>query len=99
MLPLPSADIKTLTLNMRALVGPSHPEQRIKVDINGEGRTLFILSKLECNSISMPIPPDLSRLPYISVRLQFLNPVKPKNLGYVNDDRQISIGLTSIEFN
>ena len=84
---------------MRALVGPSHPEQRIEVDINGKGSSLFILSKLEGNSISMRIPPELSHLPYISVRLQFLNPVKPKNLGYVNDDRQISIGLTSIEFN
>ena len=99
MLPLPSANIKTLTLNMRALVGPTHPEQRIEVDINGKGSSLFILSKLEGNSISMRIPPELSHLPYISVRLQFLNPVKPKNLGYVNDDRQISIGLTSIEFN
>ncbi len=100
MLPLPSSNIKTLTLNMRALVGSTHPEQRIEIDINGEGRTLFILRNLEGNSITVPVPPNLVNLPFINVRLQFQNPVKPKNLGYASDDnRQISVGLISAEFN
>ena len=85
---------------MRALVGSTHPEQRIEIDINGEGRTLFILRNLEGNSITVPVPPNLVNLPFINVRLQFQNPVKPKNLGYASDDnRQISVGLISAEFN
>lgn len=97
-LPKPESNAKSLVLETRALVSNQHPEQLVKVIINGQMRASTMLSKEDGNQIMIPLEAgDLSG-DRLAVELQLPNLVSPAALGIGKDDRNLAIGLKSARF-
>ncbi len=93
-MPLPDG-AKTLTLEMRALVSPNHPQQTVGVQIDGKLQQTAILTQDQGNFIEIALPPKTAEKDYVTIDLQFKNQAKPKNLALGDDVRELAIGLVS----
>lgn len=97
-LPKPLSNAKSLVLEARALVTTKHPEQLVKVIINGQLRSSAILIKEDGNQILIPLEAaDLSGERLV-IDLQLPNLASPTFLKMGSDDRQLAIGLKSARF-
>ena len=96
MLPIGIKNNAFLEINARALISSNHPEQRVTIKIKGQEAGEFSLSKTEGNLISLPIakPED----PFITVEFEYLDRVRPKDLGIGADRRLLSMGIVSATF-
>ena len=98
-IPLPMQPSSSIKLRVNALVNNTHPNQSLRILINGKLTTSITLSKSLNNLITLPISPEDLRKPYILISFEFLNPAKPKVVSENNfDNREIAIGLVSAEF-
>jgi hypothetical protein len=97
-LPLPSEEASTLQINANAFVGPKHPRQRITLWVNGISQGLIEVSKGEDNLISIALSEAVKKAGYVQVEFEFMNPVKPKDLGIGDDIRLVTLGIKSAVF-
>lgn len=97
-LPKPPSNTKSLVLEARALVTSKHPEQLVKVMINGQLRSSTTLTKEDGNQIIIPVQAGDFSSDRLVVELQLPNLSSPSALGIGKDDRQLAIGLTSARF-
>jgi hypothetical protein len=93
-MPLPEG-AKTLTLEMRALISPSHPQQTVGVYVDRQLQQTAVLSKDQGNLIEIVLPPKAVDKDYVTIELRFNNQAKPKDLGLGDDIRDLAIGLVS----
>ena len=98
-LPTPQGLAKTLTLNVRAFIGPKHPTQRVTVTVNGqtEANKIFVLNQ-ESSQIHIPVAQSALAGKTITLTLEFADKISPKNLGLGDDTRQLAIGIESARF-
>jgi hypothetical protein len=95
---IPKDNPASLIISARALVSPLHPEQIVDVLVNEKPIKRYQFTIPEHNKIYIPIAPELVRQGYMTVQLQFLNPIQPKNIGMGNDSRALSLGVESAIF-
>lgn len=98
-LPLPrSGSPKTLTLQMRAHISPGHPEQIVRLWVNGAKGPEIILRSFDSNTVDIAIPAIATQQGYISLKLIYPNANSPRQANASTDDRLLSIGLKSALF-
>lgn len=88
-----------LTINLKALVTPTHPTQSVLLSINGMQIGSWTLSKWNKNVIKIPL--NKIDLHQKLIRFEFSLPdaIEPKNLNMGSqDDRTLAIGLESISW-
>jgi hypothetical protein len=95
---VPQGRPKSLTLDVRAFVGPSHPSQNIEIWVDRKLYQKQTLIKDQHNLITVPIEDYQIKQGYITIDFNFLNPAKPKDLGPSDDDRMLSIALETAIF-
>ena len=97
-LPKLPSNTKSLILEARALVTTKHPEQMVKVMINGQLRSSASLTKEDDNQIIIPVQAGDFSNERLVVELQLPNLMSPIALGIGKDDRQLAIGLKSARY-
>ena len=98
LLPLPAAGAKSIQLEARAFVVPQHPVQTVSIWANGVFIKKVELTKGDQNLIDIPIPAKSLIPGYVSLEFEFLNRARPRDLGYNQDDRYLSMALVSARF-
>ena len=98
MLPLPVGGAKTVQLEARAFVTPKHPVQKVSIWANGVFIKTVELTKGDKNFIDIPIPAKPLIPGYLSLDFEFLSRARPKDLGYNEDDRYLSMALVAAKF-
>jgi hypothetical protein len=97
-LPKPESSAKTLVLEARALVSNKHPEQLVKVMMNGKPRVSTVLNQGDGNRILIPLEAGDFSGERLFIELQLPNLASPASLGMGNDDRKLAIGLKTARF-
>jgi len=95
-LPLPDG-AKTLTLQLRALVTATHPEQKVDVWVNGQLQQSLKLTQDSNNAVKIALPAKTPTQDYVTIELKLPNKVKPKDIGIGDDIRELAIGMVSGE--
>jgi len=98
-IPLPkNQSYTTLTLNMRALVSPTHRQQRVTIWANGRSRLNIKLTDPENNVVTIPITQEDKCKSYLIVGMHYSDSISPEKIGLGRDDRNLAIGLVSASF-
>lgn len=98
-LPLPKVGVaRTLTLQLRAHINDEHPEQIIKIWVNGVEGTQKILHSFNGNTVEIAIPPVALQQGYLSLKMTYSNAKSPRELHTGADDRVLAVGLESATF-
>jgi len=103
-LPLPAiAGTKTkppsqLILEVRALVNNQQATQEIGISVNKQKPMAFTLNKDDRNQITIPLSPQVIKEGYVKLVFDLPTARRPQDIGIGNDDRLLSIGLTSAQF-
>jgi hypothetical protein len=98
LLPLPASGAKSVQLEARAFVAPKHPVQTVAIWANGIFIKKVELTKGDQNLIDIPIPAKSLIPGYVSLEFEFLSRARPRDLGYNQDDRYLSMALVSAKF-
>ncbi len=85
-----------LRIKARALINQRHPNQVVEVFVNGKHNQRVILAENENNQILITLPKSVAS--EVRIGFAFSNPVTPNALGLGDDTRQLSIGITSLEY-
>lgn len=94
LLPMPLDRPKGLRMDVRALVSKAHPEQKVKVTVNGRKQYLFSFNKFNGNFIDIPISKqEADGNKTLMLHFQFENAVSPAELGLGGDERKLAIGF------
>jgi hypothetical protein len=95
-----SGEVKSITVQARALVTPAHPKQDVAVKINGALVLNMSLVTAGDTLIEIPVPRDMQEkstaLGLMRVRFEFPNAVQPKHIGLNDDGRHLALGLQAI---
>ena len=70
----------------------------LKIIINDHQTQDLNLTQGDNNLITIPITKSIKEAGFVQIDFEFLNPVKPKDIGMGSDDRLLSIGLKSAIF-
>lgn len=92
-IPLPQQPVKTIELEMRALVTSSYPQQEVGIWVNNEFQKKVILTKDQGNMVLIDIPITSPKQDYVTIELRLPNKARPKDLGIGDDVRELAIGL------
>jgi hypothetical protein len=96
-IPITNEKFSTIAFNVRALVGPAHPNSIVEIYIDGNLQKQVTISRSQGNSFSVEIPKKLNNPSYFIVDFVYKNPTSPQAIGYGNgDDRKLTIGLESL---
>jgi hypothetical protein len=98
LLPMPTAEAKTITFVANALVTPNHPVQRVEVSLDGQLQKIVTLTQASDNRFTIAIPASLQSRKMITISLRFLDITSPQSLGMNADTRTLAIGLKQIRF-
>jgi len=98
LLPLPVSGAKSVQLEARAFIVPKHPVQTVAIWANGVFIKKVELTKGDQNLIDIPIPAKSLIPGYVSLEFEFLSRARPRDLGYNQDDRYLSMALVSARF-
>jgi hypothetical protein len=98
LLPLPASGAKSIQLEARAFVVPKHPVQTVAIWANGVFIKRVELTKGDQNLIDIPIPAKSLIPGYVSLEFELLSRARPRDLGYNQDDRYLSMALVSARF-
>jgi hypothetical protein len=98
LLPIPASGAKSIQLEARAFVVPKHPVQTVSIWANGVFIKKVELTKGDQNLIDIPIPAKSLIPGYVSLEFEFLSRARPRDLGYNQDDRYLSMALVSARF-
>jgi len=93
-IPLPKEPILGITLEMRALVSPNHPQQIAAIWVNGQFQKKVALTQGNGNQVAIPIAPTTPARDYVKIEFSLESRAKPKDLGLGDDIRELAIGLT-----
>jgi hypothetical protein len=88
---------RSVSIEFNALVSKKHPQQRVKLRINNNHEQLVTFTQARNNVINLTLPPDI-RGPYVQFEFEFLDRIRPKDLGMNEDVRPLSCGLLAITF-
>ncbi|MBU3583730.1 glycosyltransferase family 39 protein [Polynucleobacter sp. 15G-AUS-farblos] len=89
---------KSLNLTLNALVTPGWPTQRVNIYVNGKLNQTAILTSNLNNVIHIPLTSSDLKAEAITVNFLLPDRVTPSKLGIANDDRELSVGITSAVF-
>lgn len=96
-------EARALSIEAAAFVQPLHTRQRIEVSINGVAALSTQLTRLQENTLELPLTPAIRETMAADgqVRVQFHLPdaVSPKALGLGSDERVMALGLKSLTVN
>jgi hypothetical protein len=83
----------------RLYMTPSHPRQRVQVDMEGDAVQTLIASYPNTQlSFDLRVTPELLQSGrQLQVRFKFPDAVSPQSLGLSRDPRQLSMGLVSVK--
>jgi hypothetical protein len=87
-----------LIFEMRALVNAQHITQEISISVNGQKPLIFTLNKDDRNRIAIPLSPQVIKEGYVHLIFDLPNAKRPRDIGIGDDERLLSIGLTSAQF-
>ena len=94
-LPLPKdKEANILILSARALVNQTHPNQKVKIWVNGIYTTTVTLNKDSHNRIEIPLNKEAKKQGYLIIGMMFLDSTSPKSIGLGDDIRTLAIGIT-----
>ncbi len=98
---LPAAEnLRMIVLEANAWVTPAHPEQRVRVSLNGIFAKDISLKSNTANRIEIPIADEmhglLSASEPLNLQFEFSDAARPVDLGAGNDGRALALGLVSI---
>ena len=93
---MPPGTPKTITLDLRAFVGPKHPKQSLEIAISGQPFKAFTFSQFEQNRITLPIPASAYNKEFLVLDLKITDPASPKDLGMGEDTRQLGVGIKRV---
>lgn len=96
-LPINDTDISKLIIKLRAFISPKNPSQNVQLWINGRKIKEIEISNSVGQEFQIDLPKDLNKEDGLRITLKGLSPQSPKKLGLSQDDRQIAIGLESIQ--
>jgi len=93
-------EIKAISLEADALVGPQHQEQTVDLWWDGEKIQSFCLKAFSDNLMEIRIPEAAQKTGvmrgYHLLRFSILNPAKPADIGMGPDSRNLGIGLKTL---
>jgi Dolichyl-phosphate-mannose-protein mannosyltransferase len=97
-LPVPSEEINKLILQLRAFITPTISEQNIEIWVDGYLiKSTAITSKLG-QEVTINLPKNLKPSTEILIEFRGLKPQSPQQNSLSQDNRQIAIGIESLEF-
>jgi hypothetical protein len=96
-LPIPEGRPKTLIMDFRAFITPTHPKQLAEVLVNNQPVQTVIFTKDQGNQLIINIPQN-NNLGFIAVELRLPDAKSPKDLGIGEDIRPLGVGLVKAEF-
>jgi hypothetical protein len=95
-----SGTVKSITVQVRALVTPAHPKQDVAVKINDALVFRTSLATADDTLIQIPVPKDMQEKSaaqgLMRVGFEFPNAVQPKDIGLNGDSRKLALGLQAI---
>ena len=100
-LPMPDDGASGIELRVNAFVSAPNPTQQIAVSVDGGEVHVLTLSLATDNVIRLKIPPSTLATPakkVVTLDFSFPGAVSPKSLGLGADERDLSIGLISVNF-
>ena len=99
-LPVPDGNPSKLLIRANAFLTPKHPTQEIEVVINGVRLSnKFVLNKQQDNLLEVILPSGMNNAgDPLTIEFRSLNAISPKTAGLSADDRNLGIGLVSIQF-
>ena len=87
-----------VVMDVRAIVNSQHPTSHLNIVVNEKQVQKLNLTQGDQNYITIPITAAIQEAGFLQLDFEFLNPVRPKDIGMGNDDRRLSIGLISATF-
>lgn len=96
-LPTDPKEVDSISIELNALISPSHAFQRIEVLVNGVSAS-SITVKESPTTVEVKLP-DVAKLDSFSgIKIEFLLPdaARPRDVGLGDDARNLAIGLLAI---
>ena len=87
-----------VVMDVRAIVNSQHPTSHLNIVVNEKQVQKLNLTQGDQNYITIPITAAIQEAGFLQLDFEFLNPIRPKDIGMGNDDRRLSIGLISATF-
>ena len=97
-LPIPLGKPQFLILTLRAPIFDGHPKQLVELWLNGIYKETITFTKPDKNQLVISIPNDIVKREYIWIDFKIINPVRPKDYGLGDDNRQLGVGIESAIF-
>jgi len=99
-LPLPEGSPAKILIKANAFLTASHPLQEVDVVINGiQAAGKFILDRQQGNLLEINLPRGIMKAgDPVTIEFRSLNAISPLAAGLSADDRNLGIGLVSIQF-
>lgn len=98
-LPIPKqGKAQGVTLELRALVSPSHPKQNVKIYINGNWYADIQLTSFDDNIVNLDLPKIALKQGYVAIKMTYPNAISPKQIGSGSDSRLLAIGIKAARF-
>ena len=97
-IPSPKEGINKIIFKLRAFVGPQFSEQNIEIWVDGSLIKKVAISSDKGQELVIDLPKSPKPSNEVLIEFKGLKPYSPKLLGLSQDDRQIAIGLESIQF-
>lgn len=98
-LPVPEGQVKSISMRLRPFINTKHESQLIDIFINGKKTSSAFLNSASGADVIVELMKELDIKNEIEIQFKGLKPESPKRLGISNDDRQIAVGIESIQFN
>ena len=96
--PTPKDAVNKIIFKLRAFVTPQFPEQNIEIWIDGTPIKKVKISSATGQELVIDLPKSLKPSHEVLIEFRDLKPSSPKQLGLSQDNRQIAIGLESLQF-
>jgi hypothetical protein len=96
--PSPKDQVDKIIFKLRTFVTPQFPEQNIEIWIDGTPIKKVKISSDTGQELVIDLPKSLKPSHEVLIEFKGLNPQSPKQLGLSEDNRQIAIGLESMQF-
>jgi len=90
---------KELIIKIQPFLSPKVTNQPISFRISGDEWQALTIKSTDQSDIHISLNRLQENMRFLTVEFQFHNPIRPKDVGIGDDQRQLSIGLISARFN
>jgi hypothetical protein len=97
-IPINKVDKQSVALTFKAFASNNEKMQIVDFTSDGSNYQRIELDKSSLNQVTVQINSKMKSDGYALLEFKILKPISPKSLGIGDDDRQLGIGLTKIEF-